>query len=264
MKATPPNTLCRFCGTSLDALAQRRGSLTCGSARCRHEADRARTAALQSALANTAPAAARAQLPHLETQPLRVVWLKHCEPRMTAVTDEDRARHRAYLESVVADGMIIDLSRLAPSTADDTHPQGGRLCGQCRGRCCEHGAGWRAFLDLVVLQRWEQENPGRTLAHALEAYVSFLPAEHVEGACLYQTATGCAMPRERRAEICNGFACEALQQVQRAARENPQSATLAITFHKDRVERAAVIRADATDAVTLESTVSALRATNQT
>ena len=148
--------------------------------------------------------------------------------------------------------MVIDPSRLAPSTADDKHPQGARLCGQCRGRCCSIGARWSAFIDLTVLQRLQQEQPGRSLADAIEAYLSMLPAEHVQGACLYQTATGCAIPRERRADICNGFACDALQQVQRIAQTDPARAVVAITFHRDQVERAAVIDAGATHALSLE------------
>ncbi len=205
------------------------------------------------ALGIAAPAAARDQLPHMEESPAAVVWLQHREPQMVAVTDDDREHHRTYLDKVVAEGMVIDQSRLAPPTADDRHPHGARLCGQCRGRCCEHGAGWRAFLDLTVLQRWQLEQPSRSLADAIEAYLSMLPAEHVQGACLYQTATGCAMPRERRADICNGFACEALQQVQRLAGIDPTRAVVAITFHRDRVERAAVIDAGATHTLALET-----------
>ena len=252
------NSACRHCGASLDALSRHRNAQHCGAARCRHEADRARTAKLQEALQSAAPAVARNQLSHLHGDPTPVVWLKHCEPRMIPVTDSDRQGHRAYLEAVIADGIVIDRSRLAPSTADDTHPQGARLCGQCRGRCCQHGAGWRAFLDVTVLQRWREEHEGSSPAEAVEAYVSMLPPEHVEDSCLYQTATGCALPRERRAEICNGFACEPLQQVQRAARSDPHGAVLAITFHQDRVERAAVIEAGATHPVTVEVNLSCL------
>jgi hypothetical protein len=87
----------------------------------------------------------------------------------------------------------------------------------------------------------------------VDAYVAMLPAEHVRGACLYQTAAGCAMPRERRADICNGFACEALQQVQHVAKRAPAAAVLAITLHGDRAERAAVITADATHTIALQT-----------
>jgi len=252
MKAAPANTVCRHCGAVLDALARRRGVDFCGAARCRHQAAQAHTAGLKQALSTAALAAARSQL-QMQEAPAALVWLQHCEPQMIAVDDDDRDRHRSYLESVVADGMVIDRSRLAASTADDKHPQGARLCAQCRGRCCEHGAGWRAFIDLTVLSRWQQEHPACSLADAVDAYVTMLPAEHVRGACLYQTATGCAMPRERRADICNGFACEALQQVQHVAESVPASAVLAITFHRDQVERAAVIEADATHAIALET-----------
>jgi hypothetical protein len=176
---------------------------------------------------------------------------------MIAVDDEDRERHRAHLESVVAEGMVIDRSRLAASTAGDDYPQGARLCAQCRGRCCQPGAGWRGFIDLTVLSRWKQEHPSSSLSDAVDAYVAMLPAEHVRGSCLYQTTTGCAMPRERRADICNGFACEALQQVQRVAESVPAAGVVAITFHRDRVERAAVIEADATHMIALETPIKA-------
>ena len=154
---------------------------------------------------------------------------------------------------MVAENRKIDRGRLSPSTADDRHPQGARLCAQCRGRCCEHGADWSAFLDVTVLEKWRDESPERNLDEAIEAYMNMLPPAHVEGACLYQTATGCAMPRERRAEICNGFACDSLEAVQKAAAVQRGTAVLAITFHRDRVVRAAVIERDATHAVKIEN-----------
>lgn len=250
MKAAPANTVCRHCGAVLDALARRRGVYVCGAARCRHQADQTHTAGLKQALSTAALAAAHSQL-HLQQAPSTVVWLQHCEPQMITVDDDDRDRHRAYLESVITDGIVIDHSRVAVSTADDKPQQGARLCAQCRGRCCVHGASRGAFVDLTVLSRWEKEHPARSLSDAVDAYVAMLPAEHVRGACLYQTAGGCAMPRERRADICNSFACEALQQVQHVAERVPAGAALAITLHGDQVERAAVIEADATHTIAL-------------
>lgn len=252
MKVPPANTVCRHCGAVLDPLARRRGVDFCGAAPCRHQANQAHTTGIKQALSTAALAAAHSQL-QLQQAPSAVVWLQHCEPRMIAVTDDDRVRHRAYLESVITDGIVIDHWQFAGSRADDRHPQGGRLCAQCRGRCCVHGARWAAFIDLPVLSRWQQENPACSLSDAADAYVAMLPAEHVRGACLYQTSAGCAMPRERRADICNDFACEALQQVQRVAESVPAGAVLAITLHGDQAERAAVIEADATHTIALET-----------
>ena len=254
-KVTPTRILsaCRYCGVALDALARRRGVDHCEAASCRHKAADAHTLRIKEALAAAAPATAAAQLPHL-TQPLSpLVWLKHCEPRIVGISDDEREQHRAYLQAVVAENRTIDRGRLAPSTADDRHPQGARLCAQCRGRCCEHGADWRAFIDVTLLEKWRDEAPERSLDGAVEAYMAMLPQAHVEGGCLYQTAAGCAMPRERRAEICNGFACDALEAVQKAAAADPGAAALAITFHRDRVERAAVIEREATHAVQIDA-----------
>jgi hypothetical protein len=253
MKAAPANTRCRYCDAALDALTRRRGADICGAARCRHDAAQAHSSKLREALRITAPAAACSQLPHLQEAPAVVVWLQHCETQTIAVTEDEREHHRAYLESVVADSMVIDYSRLAEFSAAEMHPHGARLCGECRGRCCQAGAGWGAFIDLTVLQRWQQEQPECSLADAVEAYLSMLPEKHVQGSCLYLTAAGCAMPRERRADICNGFACDALTQVQRAVDADPARSVLAIKFHRDTVERAAVIEADATYALALES-----------
>jgi hypothetical protein len=244
------NATCRYCATPLDALALRRGRETCGAPKCRHKLDVARTALIKTELATAAPSAARTQL-QLRDVPVAVVWLRHCEPEMVAVTAEDRASHKSYLESVVSETMVIDRSRLAEPTADDSHPQGARLCGQCRGRCCEAGGAWRAFTDFTVLSRWQQAHPESSLADAVDAYMALLPAEHVQGACLYQSATGCVMPREQRADICNHYACDSLQRTQSAAASDPRAAVVAITFHKDQVERAAVIAPEATRAFEL-------------
>ncbi|HEX2827517.1 MAG TPA: hypothetical protein VHP37_14295 [Burkholderiales bacterium] len=260
---SPTTPVCRSCRAPLDPLTQRRGVGYCDAAACRHKAADARTSLIRKALAAAAPAAAAAQLPHLSKPPAPVVWLKRWEPEIVETTREERDAHRAYLEAVVAENRTIDRGRLSPSTADDRHPQGARLCGQCRGRCCEHGGDWRAFLDITVLERWRAEAPERTFQDAVEAYLAMLPAAHVDGACLYQTTAGCAMPRERRAEICNGFACDALEAVQKAAASDPAAAVLAITFDRDRVDRAAVIERGATHPVDLEAQLPQRRITAQ-
>jgi hypothetical protein len=205
---------------------------------------------LKEATEIVALAAAETQL---KRRPTKLVWLEHNEPTLVPLRDDERELHRARLEAVGAEGIVIDRAALAPDTADDSHAQGGRLCGQCRGRCCQIGASWHAFIDLTLLQRWQREQPERCLADAVEAYMALLPSEHVDGACLYQTASGCNIPRAQRADICNGFACPPLQEVQRIAAADPSAALVAVTFHKDQVERAAIIEADATHVLALEA-----------
>lgn len=229
-RTKPPS--CRYCAAPLNALSRVVGADSCDAAPCRHQAALAKTTQLKQRIA----AQALAQEPAAQ-----VVWLKHCEPQMVAVTESSKSEHLAFLESVLANGYITDTSALAPSTADDRHPQGARLCTQCRGSCCEHGAGWHAFIDLTLLQRWQEQHADSTVQDAVQAYMGMLPESHVHGSCVYQSALGCAMPRQHRADICNGFACDALQATQRAAAVDPQARVIAITFHRDQVERAAVI-----------------------
>ncbi len=243
--AAPP--ACRHCGSPLDAGARLWGRGHCRNSVCLHRESQARAQRLRAALAVSALVDAAAQLPRLRQPASAVVWLQHCEPQMVALSDDDVALHCAYLGSVVECETEIDRSRLSDSTADDSHVQGQRLCGQCRGRCCAHGADWHAFIDISVLRKWlasQAGHAGATLADAAQAYVAMLPAEHVENACLYQSATGCVIPRDQRAWICNGFACEPLQQTQRLAGADPLAAVAAITFERNQVERAAVIDAD--------------------
>ena len=247
--AAPLN--CRHCQTPLDDLVRRRGLDVCGAARCRHRSDVEHTAALQARIGTLALAAAAAQLPHLAAPPARLVWLQPNEPRLVPLTESARQEHRAQLEAIAAEGRAIDQDALAAHTAVEGQPQGAHLCAHCRGRCCQHGAPWNAFIDIHLLQAWQAEQPGATLADAVQAYTQMLPAAHVHGACLYQTDQGCAMPRQRRAAICNGFACPALEAVQQAAQADPQVAVLALTLHHNRVQRAAVVHAQGCDPVPL-------------
>ena len=217
----------------------------CDAAPCRHceeqqRLQRIREATAQAALAQTGRDAL-------------VVWLQPNEPLLQDLDDTERQAHRAFLEAVVAESRVIARDRLAGHTADDTHPQGAHLCGQCRGHCCRHGAAWQAFIDVALLQRWQRAHADAPPGAAIDYYVAALPDHHVQDSCLYQTERGCALPREHRADICNGFACAPLQQVQRSAAEAPQRPVLALTFDRDRVQRAAGITAEGITALELQA-----------
>ena len=245
VKLQAVQTTCPHCHASLSDLASRAGAAHCGTARCRQAADDRRAAALRQS--TVLDLLAKLPLPSSSPSPL-VVWLVHHDPQSVPLTDEDRARHSAFLDRAIAQSLVVDRRRLAVFAADDSHPQGAQLCGQCRGRCCQHGADWHAFIDVSLLERWQQR-PGAeqtTLADAAQAYVSMLPAQHAENGCLYQTEPGCALPREMRADICNGFACPSLQQVQRAAAADAAWPVLAIGFDRHSVGRAALITAHRT------------------
>lgn len=88
-----------------------------------------------------------------------------------------------------------------------------RLCGQCQGGCCAQGAD-HAYLSAVSMRRQLDANPELNAEHLLHAYLERLPEESMTGACINQTATGCALPRELRSDICNGYFCPELKVLQ--------------------------------------------------
>lgn len=241
MKSTA--THCRHCGVPLSPLLRYRGAQTCRAAACLARNDIEHMQALKTRLGAQARAAAVTQVPAGVPAPRHVVVLQPWRPRLVALSAAERQAHRQHLEATVAEGRLLDDSQLADFTPFDSLPQGEHLCGQCRGHCCQHGRHWHAFIDMQVLQNWLDAHPGSAPADAVAAYMQMLPERHVQGACLYQTQRGCAMPRERRAAICNGFACRPLKDVQQIARDDADAAVVAISFVGPRPQRVAVVSA---------------------
>jgi hypothetical protein len=230
-------------------LARQRGATACGASACRHAQAQARVGRLKQDAEVAARASARAIGTNRGALP--VVWLHATETGLAAVSDADRQAHRAALQAIAAEGRLIDRTQLAEPKARDGHAQGARLCGHCGGHCCMHGAGWNAFIDAALLQQFVDQTPGASLDDAVQAYVDGLPAVHVHGSCLYHGSAGCAMPRERRSYICNGFACTALEAVQDAVQADPGAGVVALTLHRDAVTRAVLITPESTQALPL-------------
>ena len=123
-------------------------------------------------------------------------------------------------------------------------PQEGRLCSQCHGRCCSQGGPTNAFIKLPQLVRWQQREAGRTLQDAVAYYMAALPPRHTQHACVYQGPQGCSLPRRDRAEICNSYACDSLQQMRLVLRTQPEAAFAVVTLEDDEARRRAAITAD--------------------
>ena len=88
------------------------------------------------------------------------------------------------------------------------------LCGQCRGGCCAIG-GDHAYLSVASVRRVLDEHPEMSADVLVRTYLDHLPPQSMAGACINQTATGCALPRELRSDVCNGYFCPELKALQR-------------------------------------------------
>lgn len=230
---------CRHCRAPLDALSRRRGLLHCQRAACRARTDQAdldrrwqqvgRQAQQRAAEVLASPAAPPVLL-HLDS-----TWCT-----LVPVTEGDREFLAARWRRVWAEGLRSAVGD--SDSATDTPADAAALCAHCAGRCCTHGAASGAFVDTRVLQRWLDAHAGADIDDAIADHLALLPAEHVAGQCCYQTATGCALPRPRRADICNSYRCDALAVLARRLNEDPGAAAVVLTREGRRLEQAVIFR----------------------
>jgi hypothetical protein len=61
------------------------------------------------------------------------------------------------------------------------------------------------------------------------------------------------LPREQRADICNGFACRPLEEVQQATLQDPQAVVVALSVQGEQAQRVALIGATGTEALCLHT-----------
>ncbi len=220
-------------------LARRLRRGHCGAAACRQGAAAAVLKARWKALAQRAVqqvADSNAQL----GEPPAVLWLRPANRELEPVSDALRQTLADAWRQGAADGWRhayegIDSAQALPAAATS-------LCVQCGGGCCAHGALHHAFVDADVLARWQAAHPGSSTEDAIDAYLALLPEVHVKHGCGFQTATGCALPRERRADVCNRYACEPLQELAQVLETEPGRAAVVLTSDGRLLERAALLQ----------------------
>ena len=214
---------CRLCGRALSALERFRGDV-CDAMDCRRRAADAITRAQRACDIDAARASAALAWddPALATAP--VVWLTHHEADLAPPLAADLADLRASLmalEGDAAEPQHTWAAEPAPGTAQAAI--GGHLCALCRGRCCRLGLHGKAFLGAGPLRTWLAQQAGATWAEAVDHYMGFVAPEHLDKSCLFHGAHGCTLPRERRSDVCNHFACNTLEQVRDSAAAAPQA-----------------------------------------
>lgn len=151
-----------------------------------------------------------------------------------AATPERRKRFQAHLEAVIAEAeslpenggieaipeerykgamernhRVTELLEQQPALQERYD----QLCGVCRGGCCAAGEE-HAYLTAHTIRRLLDADAALTGADLLATYLEHAPHESMERACFLQTPTGCAMPRELRSDVCNGYFCPQLVSLQ--------------------------------------------------
>ncbi len=93
-------------------------------------------------------------------------------------------------------------------------------CGVCQGECCRNG-GMHAFVSTKLIDGMRLSHPGISPQPLIDLYLSYLPQRSFDGSCVFHQATGCALPRLMRAEVCNQFECEDLHFIRTESNASP-------------------------------------------
>lgn len=163
-------------------------------------------------------------------------------------TPERRARFKAHLEAVIAEAEALPaaggIEAIPPERYEGAlernlrvtellerqpalQERSDQLCGVCRGGCCATGEE-HAYLTAYTIRRLLDADPTLTAATLLETYLEHAPHESMEAACFLQTSSGCALPRDLRSDVCNGYFCPSLVSLQEGWSEEDPAPVLAI------------------------------------
>lgn len=88
----------------------------------------------------------------------------------------------------------------------------GKACGMCNGKCCRQGATSHAFIQRSTILRVLGANEGMEADQLVNLYKSYIPKIANKKSCVYHTTSGCCLPGELRADICDEFFCWNLDQ----------------------------------------------------
>ncbi len=114
-----------------------------------------------------------------------------------------------HINEVLSERLTVEVESDPTSDAanvPEPHAALAAACATCRGYCCRNG-GSRAFIDARTIARIRQEQPDLDDASILNAYERAIPAQHVEGSCVFHGPQGCTLTRAYRSQICNEFYC---------------------------------------------------------
>lgn len=141
-----------------------------------------------------------------------VAGVPHQNEPIVPLDPEQVAEFLAYIDRLVDEAFALPVPEVPEQITDprEENPFVTAMCSACQGGCCARGGGYKAFVTIRTIRFHRAALPGITAEEIRALYRDHLPEAHTKGACLYQTVEGCALPRARRARICNAFRCHSV------------------------------------------------------
>ena len=105
------------------------------------------------------------------------------------------------------------------------------FCGICRGGCCPAGKD-TAFISAYSMRKFMDRHPDLTDEQIFAEFFSRRPEQTVPNSCINHGPRGCGLPREMRAETCNGFYCEDVVGYRRSLEDRDGTVTAALVVQR--------------------------------
>ncbi len=83
-------------------------------------------------------------------------------------------------------------------------------CATCRGHCCK-GGGNHAYIDDTTIDRVRRDHPALDARAIIDLYLKRVAPVSCRDSCLFHGRGGCGLDRALRADLCNDYYCNGLQ-----------------------------------------------------
>jgi hypothetical protein len=103
------------------------------------------------------------------------------------------------------------VQRATPEPTGFTAAVLGAGCATCQGHCCK-GGGDHAYIDERTMARVRRDNPELDARAIIGRFLARLAPQAYRNSCLFHGAEGCTLGRGLRAELCNAYYCNGLQE----------------------------------------------------
>lgn len=222
---------CPACGAALTLHECYAGGF-CSDWKCRHRRIEAQhKAEFNAGLVRDRDAAAAALGdPQAAAAPVVVIRRYATDPVLEPVPDAQRQAVHEHMQGLrsgfdalsagLADALVDDAepsTAVPPETPADIDALLGDVCATCRGYCCRQGRAQHAFIDADQMHAAALRRPGASFDDVVAYYMNAMPAMHMSDSCIFHGDSGCVLPREDRAEICNSWECRGREQARQHA-----------------------------------------------
>ena len=167
-----------------------------------------------------------------EPETYRVIQIPHVRLPATKPSEQRLLKLRDFLNGLISK---LEVGDSAPKAEGPGFDSGVRTdfapntevlailktaCGLCQGYCCQRGGLHHTFLSIETIRRYMSRHPGLRPADVRDIYLAYVGESSMEGSCLFHGPSGCKLPREMRADICNRFYCRGLVEFQNSLTTN--------------------------------------------